>query len=561
MAQPYILSPAQGSGHADEWVRLALEAQTTGKFPDAERHYRQALRLEPHHAIATQNFAILYAQVNNLNEALLTIERASLFDGTHGIIYTNWALMALEAERMDVALTAARKAVEVAPTPEARLALAMVLAAAGLPEEAIPQYNEILKVQPQHPAAGPNSCFVMTLTSATPETMLAQRKKWYEANRLHGAPVIHSNDKSLTRPLRVGYVGGDFKRHSAAMIFGAVVLHHDPARVETYLYSTLPVDPAADTVTKQFMDVAGANWRNLVGTNPAQAGELVRQDKIDILVDLAAHTNGGMLTLFTGKPAPIQVTAWGFAHGTGLPEIDYFFADPVAIPQEEREHYAETIWDLPCIVTYEPPVDYNLKGTSPLPYFKHDAITFGSYARYEKLSNDYLRCCHQILQQVPDSRLEFKDHAFRRPYSIRRIREAMPDIAQERLLFSIGTTHQEHLLTYHQADLILDPFPHTGGVVCLEQLFMSVPIVTLYGTQPAGRTTSSVLTAMGRTEWIAKTTDQYIEIAVSLSKDITTLNKVRKTLRNEFLASPVISGYVEKVEASYKEMWAIWVNQ
>ena len=561
MAQPYILCPAQGSSQADEWVRLGLEAQTTNKFSDAERHYRQALRLEPHHAIATQNFAVLYAQVNNPNEALLTIERASMFDGTHGVIYTNWAFMALEAERIDVALQAARKGVEVSPAPECKLALAMVLAAAGLPEEAIPYYNEILKVQPQHPAAGPNSCFVQTLTSATPPEMLAQRKKWYEANRVHGAPPTHQNDRSLTRPLRVGYVGGDFKRHSAAMIFGAVVLHHDKAQVETYLYSTLPVDPAADTVTKQFMDVAGANWRDVVGKNPAQAGELVRQDKIDILVDLAAHTNGGFLTLFTGKPAPIQVTAWGFAHGTGLPEIDYFFADPVAIPLEERAHYAERIWDLPCIVTYEPPVDYNLKGTSPLPYFKNEYITFGSYARYEKLSNAYLAVCREILLKLPEAKLEFKDHAFRRPYSIRRVRETMPDIAPERLLFSIGTTHQEHLLAYQQADLILDPFPHTGGVVCLEQLYMGVPMVTRYGSQPAGRTTSSVLTVMGRKDWIAYSQEDYIEIAVRLADDTKQLNQARKTLRQEFLESVVVKGYVQTVEAEYRKMWAIWAER
>ena len=136
----------------------------------------------------------------------------------------------------------------------------------------------------------------------------------------------------------------------------------------------------------------------------------------------------------------------------------------------------------------------------------------------------------------------------------------MPDIAPERLLFSISTGHQEHLQTYQQADIVLDPFPHTGGVVGMEQLYMGVPVVTLYGTQPAGRSTSSVLTAMGRNDWIAKSRDEYVEIAVAMAGDIPMLTKVRKTLRQELLDSPVVKDYPAAVEKAYREMWLKWVT-
>jgi predicted O-linked N-acetylglucosamine transferase (SPINDLY family) len=162
------------------------------------------------------------------------------------------------------------------------------------------------------------------------------------------------------------------------------------------------------------------------------------------------------------------------------------------------------------------------------------------------------------MRRVPDARLEFKDHGFRRPYSIRRVQAAMPDIAPERLLFSIATSHQEHMQTYQQADIILDPFPHTGGVVGMEQIYMGLPIVTLYGTQAAGRTTSAVLTAMGRKDWIARTPEEYVECAVKLTKDIPALAAVRKVLRDELLASPVVAGYPQAVERAYREMWRTW---
>jgi len=552
---PYIVVPPQGSDQADEWVKLGVDAHVSGNLPKAQQHYQQALRLDPRHYIATQNLALVFAQSNLINEGLLTIERASMMDGTHAVIQRNWALMALEADRIEDALAAGERGVKMKPNAETRLALAMVLATAGRPQDAMPLYNDMLSDDPKHPVAAPNACFIQTLTDANPKELLAQRKKWYEANRYTGEVIPHRNQKSV-RTLRIGYVGGDFKCHSAAMIFGNVVKNHSKD-FEIYLYSTLPVDAEKDLQTKKFK--ACGTWRNLDGVSDEDADKMIRDDRIDILVDLAGHTNGGRLSLFTRKPAPIQCTGWGFAHGTGCPEIDYFFADPIAVPPQEREFYAEKICDLPCIVTYEEPVDYALSGKSMLPYHRNGYITFGSYARYEKLSDCCLETFAEILRRVPDARLEFKDHGFKRPYSIRRVQSALHDIAPERLLFSIATSHPEHLQTYQQADLILDPFPHTGGVVGMEQLYMGVPIITLYGTQASGRSTSSVLSAMGKSEWIAKTKEEYVEKAVSLAGDIQTLTKARKTLREELLNSPVVKGYVNSVEAAYKDMWQKWI--
>jgi predicted O-linked N-acetylglucosamine transferase (SPINDLY family) len=552
--------PAQGSDQSDEWVRLGVEAQVSGNLPLAQTRYQQALRLDPRHSIATQNLAIVFAQSAMQNEALLTIERAAMMDGDHGCINVNWGLMALEADRIDIALEQARKGYEKEPNANSRLALAMVSATAGRPQDAIPLYNEMLADDPKHGAAGPNSCFVMTLTNSTPAELLAQRQKWYKANRYEGKIEQHRNDRSTDRPIRVGYVGGDFKQHSAAFIFARVLLHHS-ADVEMYLYSSLPVDPVADVRTKKFQDAAPDRWRDISAMNDEDADRLIRKDKIDILVDLAGHTNGGRLGLFTRKPAPVQVTAWGFAHGTGLPEIDAFFADPVSVPADERQHYAERIIDLPCIVTMEPPVEYNLKGTSSPPLRANGYVTFGSYARYEKMSDDCLKAFAEILRRVPDSRMQFKDHAFRRPYSIRRIQSFMNGIEPERLLFSIATNHPDHLLAYQQADLCLDPWPHGGGVVSLETIFMGVPIITRYGTQPSGRSAASVLTAMGRKEWIANSPAEYIAKAVEWSDRTKELAEARKTLRQELLDSPVVNGYAEAVESKYKELWRQYVDQ
>jgi len=347
------------------------------------------------------------------------------------------------------------------------------------------------------------------------------------------------------------------------MIFGNVVLHHDPKNVEMYLYSTLPVDPKADLMSKRFMDAAGAvdppsfiygRWRDISRMTDEDADILIRDDKIDILVDLSGHTNGGRLTLFTRKPAPIQVTAWGFAHGTGCPEIDYFFADPVTVPEDERQHFAETIFDLPSVITYEPP-PYEFKDSGTIPFQRNGYVTFGSSARYEKLSEKCLDTFAKIMRRVPDSRLRLKDNAYRRPYAIRRVMEAMGAIDPTRFDFMIGTNHNEHMLEYRNCDVSLDPFPHGGGIVALEQLYMGTPLVTLRGTQPSGRSGASILTAMGRKGWIADNLDQYIDIAVALANDPKQLRDARKTLHDDLMNSPVIKGYREAVEVAYVKMW------
>lgn len=553
--QPYILMPASGSDPADEWHRLGLEAHVSGNLPLAQQRYQQALRLDPRHAVATLNLAIVFAQSNLLNEALLTVERACLFDEKLALAWVNRAFVCLEADRIADALNAAERALELGRDVPALMVSAMANTTAGYAERSVPLYNEILDKEPQHLAAGPNACFVQTLTAATPADLLRQRQRWYQAHRYPGPVAPHPNSKDPERRLRVGYVGGDFKSHSAAFIFSRVLWHHTD-QIEPYFYSSLPVDPQTDPKTKRFQDVAGPRWREVSTTSDEAAETLIRNDKIDILVDLAGHTNGGRLGLFTRKPAPVQITAWGFAHGTGLPEMDYFLADPVAVPEAEREHFAEKILDLPCIVTLEPPEDYNLKGTSTAPLRRNDYITFGSYARYEKMSEECLRAFAEIMRRVPESRMQFKDHAYRRPYSLQRILRLMEGIEPERLLFSLATPHPEHMLAYQQCDICLDPWPHGGGAVALECIWMGVPILTRYGTQPSGRTAASVLSQLGLSErHTAMNVEEYIEKAVALANDPQYLANQRQTLRNDLLNSPVIKGYPEAAEALYRQAW------
>lgn len=567
MAQPQpfvLLPPLDPTLVFSEWLAVAIESHQLGRYPDAERQLRHALTLDPQSARAYNNLACAYAAGANYKEALLAVEQATMLSDAyrwgraeqdtegrkeHAVALCNWALIALDLEQIELAVEKAQAAVLAHPCVQTHMTLALCCPPAGTPERAIPLYNAVLDEDPKHYVAAMNACFVQTLIPTTPEVLVKQRRRFHEGQRQVGSGQRYHKLSVNGKPIRVGYVSGDYRRHSANSIFGGVVLRHSP-RVEPYFYSTQPVDVLADPVSKKYKDHVGdRGWRDLVGVADDQAEEMIRKDKVDILVDLSGHTGGGRLGLFTRKPAPIQVTAWGFAHGTGCPEVDYFFADPIAIPPDERQHYTETIVDLPCVVTFDPP-EYALSGVSPSPSVKNGHVTFGCFSRYEKLSTAYLATCQEILLAVAGSRMEFKDNAFRQPHAVKRVLAIMDQVDPRRLSFRVGSSQRDHMLSYQQCDLILDPFPHSGGTCCLEQLWMGVPMVTLYGTQAAGRTASSVLTAIGRDTLIAKTRDEYLSLAVNLS-DSVTVALARKTLRQELLESPVVKGYAAAVEEAY----------
>jgi len=551
MTQPYHLLPRTGSSMAEEWLDIGLNHQLGNKFDEAEQAYSKGLRVDPNNGPILGNMGVMAAQRGNFLVAIQRLERALLFDEANATTWYNYALMLLEAERADEALTAIKKSIDLIESADALTAKGMILTSLAKAAEATDCYDRALNKNPAHPMASFNAMFVRTLKNTTPADNYSARKQWHNNHAWKGEKKPHANERTPDRNLRIGYVGGDFKMHSAAFIFGKVILHHDRSVYDPYCYMTMPFS-AEDQQTKRFIEKT--NWRDISVKNDDEAEAMIRDDKIDILVDLSGHTGGNRLSLFTHKPAPVQIHAWGFAHGSGCPEIDYFFADPYSVPADEREFFAEKIWDLSCVVAYEPP-GYNHSSTSPPPVCKDGIFTFGVFGRFEKYSPQSLEAWHKILLRTPNSRLIVKDLMMRRPFAIKRIREVMHDVDPKRILFMQDCSHPEQFLMYQNVDLVLDTFPHTGGVTALEILYMGVPVVTLYNGQVGGRTTATALHIMGRDNWVASSIDDYVRKAVKLADERLELGKARTELRDQLLKSPLCGDYVSEVEQAYRSMW------
>lgn len=387
-----------------------------------------------------------------------------------------------------------------------------------------------------------------------------ERREWY---RRHGQSLAprqsrHANDRTPDRPLRVGYVSADFCRHSAAYIFGAILAHHDRTQVTAIGYSSTKVPDAMTETLKTYCQ----EWREVRRLSDGELDRLIRADQIDILIDLSAHSEGARLPLFARKPAPIQLSGWGHANGTGLPQIDGLISDAVCIDAADRHQYVEPVIDMPCAITWAAPAYLPQARTEAQP--DGTPITFGSFNRAAKISRTSLESWAEILRQTPGSVLLLKDAGWQDTNRCRDIRQAMMNFGLdgERIHFAGGTPHQEHLAAFHQVDIALDPFPYGGGVSTCDALAMGVPVIALLGRTVTGRSSAGIVTAIGRPDLVAHTIPDYVALAVALAADKEKCAAERSKIRQAFFASPVGDPtlYTRCVERLYRELWYRWIK-
>jgi protein O-GlcNAc transferase len=414
-------------------------------------------------------------------------------------------------------------------------------------------YRKALAIDPDYVEA--RNRIIMVL-DAQPETTAKQaqreRDRWWQR---YGAPpyatrLPHGNTRDPERPLRVGYVSGDFQYHSAAQVFHRIALAHTEA-VVPYFYSSTP-HSKYDSITNSYRAQPG--WRDVLHWPDALVADKIRSDAIDILIDLSGYTAQNRLVTFAHKPAPIQLTGWGYATGVGWPAMDGLIADRVVIPEDRQSEHVERIVYLPCVIDYDGTA--GLPEPNPLPCLDR-APTFGVFQRALKLNAEDVEVWRHILERLPASRLILKG-----AYASRHWRDWLQTAfgAQWAQVELRGVTSAyEHKVQYAEVDLCLDPWPQTGGVSACDALWMGVPAVTLIGERVIQRTTASLLTVLNLEGFIAETREEYIAKAIGwVTHRRAQLNDIRLGLRERFRASPIHAGYLDAVEAAYRELWRAW---
>lgn len=390
------------------------------------------------------------------------------------------------------------------------------------------------------------SNYFMSLRSSEDISELQLFKKIRFWNDHQSNPGPNSPKPEHTGALKIGYISQDFRQCSAATLILALLKNHNRERFQIVLYSDV-LQP--DLLTKhfqslvpQFEDVSQLTDRELIAK--------IKQDKIDILVELS---NPGIFSkLLASRPAPVQVSGICYTASSGRNHIDFRLSDPHLTPPTQISTSSEKVIYLKHIMGWTPP-SFHMEIT-PLPAITNGYLTFGCGNYLYKIGEQVIQLWTQLLQTIPHSRLHLKNPSLTCQKVQKDLLKKFRAIDPERIIFSGKTSQKEHFRYYQSLDISLDPFPFTGGVSSCESLWMGIPLITLATGTRVG---VSLLETLALPQWIARTPEEYINIARTHASKLNELNQVRQLLRKTLLQSSICNGraYAENIEKAYDVMW------
>jgi protein O-GlcNAc transferase len=544
--------------YAEAHSNLGITLHEMGRHSDAEACYRQALLINPNYAEAHSNLGITLMEMGRHRDAEASYRQALQINPDYAEAHNNLGITLHEMGRLSEAEAGYRQALRINPDyAEAHSNLGSLLQKRGLLAEALACFRRALEIKPDYAMMHSNLIFTQDMMAdSDPALLVVERQRWDAAHAAHFYQQrAYLNTAEPERRLRIAYVSSDFRAHSAARVFGSMLTHFARTQFEVFVYNNFKGEE--DRVAALFKQNVTV-WRDIIGLSDDAVAERIREDRIDILVDLSGHSGGNRLLVFARKPAPIQITAWGYATGTGMRAMDVFLADPVIAPPQEQQYFTEQVRYLPCVVGAfftEPFPDVN-----ELPALSDGIVTFGSLNRLAKISDAAFGTWAKILAAVPDSRLIIKTTELKDAFVRERIAAHFAGMAADRIILLGKTSWYEHMQVSNQIDIALDPFPQSGGVTTLEGLMMGVPVVTLRWPTIIGRVSASIMTTLGLTDWIAETEEAYIALAIKKASDLQSLALLRRQLRGIFTASVIGNpeAYAAAVEQEYRQLWHEW---
>ncbi len=554
----YVQAVALQPNNAEIWNNKGLVEEKRKHWEAALESYQQAVALKPNYVKALNNCGNVLQALNQFETALSYYTKVLAIDPSFPDAHYNCGCLLQRLKCWTTAQICFEHAITLKKDHVGALNnFGFLLIAQGLLDEALKHFAQIMQINPNMEAAHSNTLFTLNYhPDQAAETIFAAYSTF---NQQFGIPQQekwrpHLNRNDPERCLHIGYVSPDFCAHSLRFFLEPLLAHHDKAVVEVTAYSqTL----RQDVMTARYQSYVD-HWVDTKPFNDDELAAKIRADGIDILVELAGHSAGNRLLMFTRRPAPVSISWLGYGYTTGLTAIDYFLTDSIMVPAGSETLFAEQPWRIavPSMV-YRP--DGGIGAVNSLPALECGFITFGTLTRGIRINHRVIRVWSSILQRLPHSRLVVNSDAFN---SIER-QQALADrfavygIAPEQLIIGFNSPPYDVL---RGIDIALDCFPHNSGTTLIESLYLGLPFITLADRPSVGRIGSMILHGAGHPEWIAYSEEDYIEKTIALASDLPRLAAIRANLRTELEASVWRDevGFTRRVEQAYREMWRRW---
>ncbi len=578
---------------AEVHAALGMIYQLQNNYEAALSSFQQAVNINPHFEMAYLNIGQIFRSEAKLEDAIKTYQAALLKLPNATEMYLNLGIAQLESEQLSAATSNFERAIALDPNcAEAHRGIGIVSLQSGKLSEAVASFRQAVMLMPQnaHLRMDLGDAFnrIGSLTEAIdcwrgaiaadpdfaePYHHLLHysqyfpgysRKQIFDShvafgNRFEtawrGKWFSHVKPVNSKKRLRVGFVSGNMNNHPVAHFLESVL--HELRKlddVDIILYST---NATEHEVTERIRAEAHA-WIPVFTLSDDIFAQKIRDDQIDILVDLSGHTHFNRLLVFARKPAPIQVTWLGYWETTGLQAMDYILCDRYSVRDDEANWFVERPWYLPNTrLCFTLPAE--AVAVAPLPAFSRGYVTFGCFNNQIKITDRVVVVWSRILKRVPNSRLLLKwqsyaDMAAREALASRFVNEG---ISTERLEFQEASPRREYFLAYNRVDIALDPFPFPGGTTSIQGIWMGVPMVTLQGDRIVSRQGESILHNLGLSDWVAQSEDEYVDLTVQKAADLAGLARLRGELRAKLESSPLCDAktFAQNLEDAFKQMW------
>jgi len=536
-----------------------------GKPEEAVSCYQNALSIDPDHAETYSNLGDALSGQGKTDKAIICFQKALRLKPDDFKTYNNLGNTLRKQGKLSMAVEAYKKALEIEPGyATACNNIAGTVLKQGKVAEAIKGYQEAVAIQPDYAIAHSNLLLTYNYQNhKDPEWLFSQHRNWAKTHAFSEGdnPIFNPGIGSADRKIRIGYCSPDFRTHSVAYFLEAIIKAHDRSGFEIFCYSDV-ICP--NEVTRTFARSVDC-FTNIAGVDNTTVADQIRRDKIDILVDLAGHTAGSRIPLFSIKPAPIQVTYLGYPNTTGLISMDYRLTDARADPPGLTDHlYTEKLVRLPqTFLCYTPPekspeIEITANGDS-------SQIIFGSFNNRAKITPEVVKAWAKILTQVSDARIVLKSGAFADPETRKILIDLFMEngVEHDRIeLVSHIPSMFDHLQLYNRIDIGLDTFPYNGTTTTCEALWMGVPVITLAGKTHRSRVGASLLSNVGLEDFIAESVEDYVEKGVSLANNVKNRKSIHRDLRSRMSRSFLMDSarFTRSLERTYRWMFNEWIE-
>lgn len=420
-------------------------------------------------------------------------------------------------------------------------------------EAGISHYRQALKLNPQYASCMSNLLFCLSHYDKYDGKALYQEHlkfgKQFERPQLWPKHLPYDQ---ANKTLKIGFVSADFRDHSVAYCFEPTLQFlAKSAKLNLVAYYNHSIE---DAYTQRFKDHFHA-WRSVVGLSDAQLAAQIQADNIDILVDLSGHTAGNRLTMFAMKPAPVQVSWFGYMATTGLKAMDYYFADAYLAPPSADAYFSEKIIRLPVNANFAAPI--LTQEVNALPALKNGYLTFASFNRPSKISQATIALWASLLKALPNAKLVLGAMPQKGQYETMQKAFLAKGITADRLQLYPRGTLQEYLHLHHEVDICLDTQPSSGVTPTFFAAWMGVPTLCVEGKTVTNRGAMAVMMHLGQEKMIAKTPKELVALAKAWHENLYALSVLRQNLRQTLQASSIGKPdlLANALENTFQQMW------